>query len=305
MEDYYQVLQYLRETKVDREYIFEFRDANLLKYSGSTGVELDDNHISTHFYGIYLQNIEADDTLVIKLDKPRSFQDVNILDFILESPSINIDEDTLSVSLSNSPSGLPHKYELTPLSGQCDVDAGTQNSVKYIAFDETNTSPYKKNRVLSDIQSVIITFNKPIPELYITDAVFRRKNFHITLEELDYNIKSGKDYIAMQLYVANPDSIPPVLDYLCYKAAAAYAWLTWWEDEGKSMNDGTVNGENYAARLFEQIDGSIEKYIEANPITLADDINTNLIGYSWMQDVVRRPYYSRRRHSKGCGRRVW
>lgn len=283
MSDYYEVLQYLRETKVDREYPYEFKSTTALTFSGATAPELSTEHISNHDSSIHLSNVKSGDILLIKLDKPKSYQEVNTFEININSATAFTIAD-IDVSLSDSPIGVPKKLTLTPKIEGADYPANEVNNLLYKVDDRT-TKIEKKNRNVPAIQSVILTFDKDLGDVYISETVFRTRNFHITLESLDYNIRAGQDYVRMQLYLADVADIPPVLEYLNFKAAAAYSWLIWWEDEGKAMNDGTVNGENYAARLFGQIDAAIDKYVKANPTVLADEINLNMIGWTGYEGV--------------------
>lgn len=282
MSNYYEVLQYLRETKVDREYPYEFDNTNSLTYSGTTPLELTNEHISNHNSSIHLSNVKSGDTLLIKLDKPKSYQEVNTFEVNLYSTSEATIND-IEIILSDSPIGVSKKLTLTPDEGM-EYSKENINNLIYNVDDRTS-KVQKKNREVAAIQSIILTFKKDLGDVYISETVFRTKNFHYTLENLDYNIRAGQDYVRMQLYLANVTDIPDVLTYLNFKAAAAYSWLIWWEDEGKAMNDGTVNGENYAARLFGQIDAAIEKYVKANPTVLADEINLNMIGWTGYENV--------------------
>lgn len=280
MSDYYEVLQYLRETKVDREYPYEYKE--LTNLESNNALELSTEHISNHDSSIHLTNVQNDDTLLIKLDKPRSYQEINTFELNIYTNSAFNSSD-IQVSLSDSPIGIPVKITLQPVTEE---NFSTQTIVNIeFQVDDRTTKILKKNRRVPAIQSILITFKKSLGDVYISETVFRTTNCHITLESLDYNIRAGENYVETQLYLADRTDIPTTLTYLNYKAAAAYAWLTWWEDEGKAMNDGTVNGENYAARLFEQINSAIAKYIEAHPITLSDEINTDVIGWSEYEKV--------------------
>lgn len=44
-------------------------------------------------------------------------------------------------------------------------------------------------------------------------------------------------------------------------AAGAYAWLTRWEYEAKPMKEPKSESNNYADRLFAQVDDAITKYL--------------------------------------------
>ena len=44
-------------------------------------------------------------------------------------------------------------------------------------------------------------------------------------------------------------------------AAGAYAWLTRWEYEAKPMKEPKSESNNYADRLFTQVNDAIEKYL--------------------------------------------
>jgi hypothetical protein len=44
-------------------------------------------------------------------------------------------------------------------------------------------------------------------------------------------------------------------------AGGAYAWLTRWEYEAKPMKEPKSESNNYADRLFTQVDDAITKYL--------------------------------------------
>ena len=55
--------------------------------------------------------------------------------------------------------------------------------------------------------------------------------------------------------------IPKLLKQYIYMAAGAYAWLTRWEYEAKPMKEPKSESNNYADRLFTQVDDAIKKYL--------------------------------------------
>ena len=55
--------------------------------------------------------------------------------------------------------------------------------------------------------------------------------------------------------------IPDLLQQYAYMAGGAYAWLTRWEYEAKPMKEPKSESNNYADRLFTQVNDAIEKYL--------------------------------------------
>lgn len=62
MEDYYKVLQWLRETHIDRQYPYEFDETDNIEHSED--VELVEDHHSDFDNSLHIQNIQADSRFV-------------------------------------------------------------------------------------------------------------------------------------------------------------------------------------------------------------------------------------------------
>ena len=75
MEDYYKVLQWLRETHIDRQYPYEFDETDNIEHSED--VELVEDHHSDFDNSLHIQNIQADSKVRIHLPRVRDYNDID------------------------------------------------------------------------------------------------------------------------------------------------------------------------------------------------------------------------------------
>lgn len=279
MEDYYKVLQYLRETHIDRQYPYEFTSTDYIL--NNSDCELVGEHNSDFDNSLKITDISNGDRLTIQLPSQRDYVDIDFFEILFYSED-TITTDDITIGLSNLRNGVVNQVELT----KADIydDGSFINENGYYLFKyrirNTNTKMQKKNRKIGNVASVNIEFNTDVSEFYLSNIVARVDQFTITLEDLDEQIIMGKNYVANQLLVESFDDIPPQLEFLCWKGAGAYSWLIWWENEGKTMDDGTKQGRNYATRLLEEIDKFIENYkTMTEEEDLSDKVNMKLVGF--------------------------
>jgi len=282
MEDYYKVMQYLREMFVDRQYPYEFEDEELLSSDSSTS--LIDSSYGDFEKSLELDDVSSGDTLRITLPKPRDFTDCTTFEISFYCET-EINPSNIVIGFSNKKKGFINQVELD--------EANIINDETYINEDghylfkynlkDTNTKMNKKDRRLSHTESIKLIFGQDIPNLVLYDIVLRTANNHLTLEDLDETILMGTYYIQNQLLLEDPKDIPSPLQHLNYKSAGAYTWLIWWENEAKTMDDATKEGRNYATRLFDQIDLFLDKWLEAHPTGNVDP-NLKLLGFTTYQD---------------------
>ena len=140
----------------------------------------------------------------------------------------------------------------------------------------------KKNRWISSVFCINLEFSTQVDDFYLCNLVARTDQFNITLEDLDEQIVIGKNYIMNKLRAYSWNEIPPQLEHLCYKSASAFSWLIQWENQGKTMGDGTQLSRNYADRLFAQIDAFIENYMVSKGY---GDPNLKLLGWTQFCNV--------------------
>lgn len=281
MEDYYKVLQWLRETHIDRQYPYEFDETDNIEHSEN--VELVEEHHSDFDKSLHIQNIQADSKVRIHLPRVRDYNDIDYFEILFYSAE-TITPSDLTIGFSNTRSGVVNQVELKAddISHEDTViNEDGYHQFRYLVR-KANTSMQKKNRWISSVFCINLEFSKQVADFYLCNLVARTDQFNITLEDLDEQIIIGKNYIMNKLRAYSWDEIPPQLEHLCYKSASAFSWLIQWENQGKTMGDGTQLSRNYADRLLAQIDAFIENYMASNGY---GDPNLRLLGWTQFCNV--------------------
>lgn len=281
MEDYYKVLQWLRETHIDRQYPYEFDETDNIEHSEN--VELVDDYHSDFDKSLHIQNIQADSKVRIHLPRVRDYNDIDYFEILFYSKE-TITPSDLTIGFSNTRSGVVNQVELKAddISHEDTViNEDGYHQFRYLVR-KANTSMQKKNRWISSVFCINLEFSKQVTDFYLCNLVARTDQFNITLEDLDEQIIIGKNYIMNKLRAYSWDEIPPQLEHLCYKSASAFSWLIQWENQGKTMGDGTQLSRNYADRLLAQIDAFIENYMASNGY---GDPNLKLLGWTQFCNV--------------------
>jgi len=281
MEDYYKVLQWLRETHIDRQYPYEFDETDNIEHSEE--VELVEDHHSDFDNSLHIQNIQADSKVRIHLPRVRDYNDIDYFEILFYSEE-TITPSDLTIGFSNTRSGVVNQVELKAddISHEDTViNEDGYHQFRYLVR-KANTSMQKKNRWISSVFCINLEFSKQVDDFYLCNLVARTDQFNITLEDLDEQIVIGKNYIMNKLRAYSWDEIPPQLEHLCYKSASAFSWLIQWENQGKTMGDGTQLSRNYADRLLAQIDAFIENYMASNGY---GDPNLKLLGWTQFCNV--------------------
>lgn len=281
MEDYYKVLQWLRETHIDRQYPYEFDVTDNIEHSED--VELVEDHHSDFDNSLHIQNIQADSKVRIHLPRVRDYNDIDYFEILFYSNE-KITPSDITIGFSNTRSGVVNQVELKAddISHEDTViNEDGYHQFRYLVR-KANTSMQKKNRWISSVFCINLEFSKAIDDFYLCNLVARTDQFNITLEDLDEQIVIGKNYIMNKLRAYSWDEIPPQLEHLCYKSASAFSWLIQWENQGKTMGDGTQLSRNYADRLLAQIDAFIENYMASNGY---GDPNLKLLGWTQFCNV--------------------
>ena len=281
MEDYYKVLQWLRETHIDRQYPYEFDETDNIEHSED--VELVEEHHSDFDKSLHIQNIQADSKVRIHLPRVRDYNDIDYFEILFYSAE-TITPSDLTIGFSNTRSGVVNQVELKAddISHEDTViNEDGYHQFRYLVR-KANTSMQKKNRWISSVFCINLEFSKQVDDFYLCNLVARTDQFNITLEDLDEQIVIGKNYIMNKLRAYSWNEIPPQLEHLCYKSASAFSWLIQWENQGKTMGDGTQLSRNYADRLLAQIDAFIENYMASNGY---GDPNLKLLGWTQFCNV--------------------
>lgn len=281
MEDYYKVLQWLRETHIDRQYPYEFDVTDNIEHSED--VELVEDYHSDFDNSLHIQNIQADSKVRIHLPRVRDYNDIDYFEILFYSNE-TITPSDITIGFSNTRSGVVNQVELKAddISQEDTViNEDGYHQFRYLVR-KANTSMQKKNRWISSVFCINLEFSKAIDDFYLCNLVARTDQFNITLEDLDEQIVIGKNYIMNKLRAYSWEEIPPQLEHLCYKSASAFSWLIRWENQGKTMGDGTQLSRNYADRLLAQIDAFIENYMASNGY---GDPNLKLLGWTQFCNV--------------------
>ena len=281
MEDYYKVLQWLRETHIDRQYPYEFDETDNIEHSED--VELVEDHHSDFDNSLHIQNIQADSKVRIHLPRVRDYNDIDYFEILFYSNE-TITPSDITIGFSNTRSGVVNQVELKKddISHEDTViNEDGYHQFRYLVR-KANTSMQKKNRWISSVFCINLEFSKAIDDFYLCNLVARTDQFNITLEDLDEQIVIGKNYIMNKLRAYSWEEIPPQLEHLCYKSASAFSWLIQWENQAKTMGDGTQLSRNYADRLLAQIDAFIENYMASNGY---GDPNLKLLGWTQFCNV--------------------
>ena len=281
MEDYYKVLQWLRETHIDRQYPYEFDVTDNIEHSED--VELVEDYHSDFDNSLHIQNIQADSKVRIHLPRVRDYNDIDYFEILFYSNETIAPSD-ITIGFSNTRSGVVNQVELKAddISHKDTViNEDGYHQFRYLVR-KANTSMQKKNRWISSVFCINLEFSKAIDDFYLCNLVARTDQFNITLEDLDEQIVIGKNYIMNKLRAYSWEEIPPQLEHLCYKSASAFSWLIQWENQGKTMGDGTQLSRNYADRLLAQIDAFIENYMASNGY---GDPNLKLLGWTQFCNV--------------------
>ena len=281
MEDYYKVLQWLRETHIDRQYPYEFDETDNIEHSEN--VELVEEHHSDFDKSLHIQNIQADSKVRIHLPRVRDYNDIDYFEILFYSAE-TITPSDLTIGFSNTRSGVVNQVELKAedISHEDTViNEDGYHQFRYLVR-KANTSMQKKNRWISSVFCINLEFSKQVDDFYLCNLVARTDQFNITLEDLDEQIVIGKNYIMNKLRAYSWNEIPPQLEHLCYKSASAFSELLQWENQGKTMGDGTQLSRNYADRLLAQIDAFIENYMASKGYC---DPNLRLLGWTQFCNV--------------------
>lgn len=284
MTKFYEVLHYLHSINVDRQYPYDFLESEDYVVVG-TGV-----------YPTCYANYEGVDIVEMYVDLPSG---VDVSDFKL----------TFSPLLDGNASLL----SLNPLPIE-----EVNNDITVLQFRLDNNATMTDNsKLLTGIKSIKVDFNGET--VTILDIVFKSRDYTYTIEDLEKALIDGENYVLRRLNNMKNEKeqikeIPQSLQKYVYMGAGAYAWLTRWEYESKPMKEPKSESNNYADRLFGQIDSAIEYYlsnIENNRYEEYIDMNfleTNKVGWGshygyWRcqnHSNIRNHKYTHRKKKRIC-----
>lgn len=248
MENYYEILHYLPTSRIDRQYPYNFKSP--ITIDGSSKV---------------FRTVHSD------------YNGIDIVEAYVIFEESDVDVTDISLKFSPFDDGNGTLLSLKAMDTPLDEDGAT--TIQFIT--DTNAQLKDMSRLLTGVQSIKIDFGENIVNPTIVDIVFRSRDYKYTLNDLEKAYKDGNNYVIRRLNELSNisenkiDTVPyPLLQYV-YMAGGAYAWLTQWEFEAKPMKEPKSESNNYADRLFGQIDSALEKYLS----TIENDPNKEYLHY--------------------------
>lgn len=233
MSDYYKVLEYISEASIDRQEPVIFKNPFFVE-----GDSIVFNTIYPEFNGSDKVDVFVNCHNV----------DVDVSDICLEfSQLINGNASVLSLNVDNT--NISQNSE-DILSFTIDED--------YIATDNS--------RKLTGIKSIKLDFGKDVTGVEVFNLVIKTNDYTYTVSDINTACINGEAHVLRCLNdMANEKKgykeIPSLLKQYVYMAAGAYAWLIRWENEAKAMKEPKSESNNYADRLFGQVESAIERYL--------------------------------------------
>ena len=237
MTEYYEVLHYLHTIMVDRQYPYDFKE-----------VDEEGNPI----------NYVVDGSAVYPTVW-RNYEGVDIVEMYVKLAS-GVDVNNIKFNFSPLDDGNATLLSLNPIDVTIEEDA-----ITVLQFNvDNNATMTDKSKLLTGIKSIKVDFDGNQAE--IIDIVFKSRDYTYTLEDLEQSLRDGENYVLRRLNNRKNEldeikEIPSLLQKYVYMGAGAYAWLTRWEYESKPMKEPKSESNNYADRLFGQIDSAIENYL--------------------------------------------
>ena len=233
MKDYYKVLKYLYNSRVDRQ----------------QPVDLD-NSVFVEGNNIVIPTIHKD------------FDGIDTVQLFLNCHGVDVDITSLSLGFSPLINGNVKILSLN--SSANELDTSNDTMVQFLV--DANYNATDKSRKLTGIESITIDFGKDATGVEIQNIYMRSIDYTYTLDDLQTALENGEAYVLRRLNEMEQEKqgfkhIPKLLKQYIYMAGGAYAWLTRWEYEAKPMKEPKSESNNYADRLFAQVDDAITKYL--------------------------------------------
>lgn len=233
MTDVYKVLRYLPNSRVDRQMPVDFEEPLIVKGNS-----------------IVMPTIHGD------------FNGTDILQLFLNCHDVDV--DVKEIILGFSPLLNGNAPVLTLNSIDKDLDTSTDTMIQF-GIDE-NYNATDKSRLLTGIESITLDFNTDATGVEVKNIYLKSIDYTYTIDDLKQSLENGEAYVLRRLNDFKQETkgfkkIPKLLKQYVYMAAGAYAWLTRWEYEAKPMKEPKSESNNYADRLFTQVDDAITKYL--------------------------------------------
>lgn len=234
MEDFYKVLSYLPKSRVDRQEPLNLKSKSVVRNRRA----------------LILPTIHQD------------FNGTDTIELYINCNGSHIDVSALSVSFSPLSNG--NAPVLTVNANETEIDYDSETIVTFTLDD--NATARDLSRRLTGIESIKFDFGEEVNNIDILNFVMKSKDFTYTIADLKTACENGQAYVLRRLNNMQNEkeeikSIPELLKQYVYMAGGAYAWLTRWEYEAKPMKEPKSESNNYADRLFTQVDDAIKKYL--------------------------------------------
>ena len=233
MKDFYKVLEYLPKARVDRQEPILFEEETLV----------------------------SGDSIVLPLIYAE-FEGTDYVQVFINCHGVNVDVSKISLSFSPLLNGNVSVLSLNATNTNISLDS---DDILLFEIDRNNTA-YDRSRKLTGMESVKLSFGEDVTGVEITNLIIKSTDYTYTLSDIAKACENGEAYVLRCLNNMTNEKegireIPELLQQYVYMAGGAYAWLTRWEYEAKPMKEPKSESNNYADRLFAQVDGAIVKYL--------------------------------------------
>ena len=233
MKDYYKVLEYLYSSRVDRQIPVDF--TNSIFVDGNT---------------LVMPTIHTD------------FDGIDSIQLFLNCHGVDVDVTTLLLGFSPLLNGNAKVVSVNSIDTEIDI---SNDTMVQFSVDE-NYNATDLSRELTGIESITLDFQQDATGVEIQNIYMRSIDYTYTLANLHTALENGEAYVLRRLNEKTQElkgykHIPKLLKQYIYMAGGAYAWLTRWEYEAKPMKEPKSESNNYADRLFAQVDDAITKYL--------------------------------------------
>ena len=210
----------------------------------------------------FFECIEVEGSSVVIATNHEDFDGIDYVQVYVNCQGVDVDVSTVSLSFSPLVNGNASLISLNCV----DTEIDTVNDTAMTFIVDRNNTPRDKSRYLTGIESLKLDFGSDVTGVKILKIVVRSKDYTYTKNDIEQAIINGEDYVLRRLNnmsneKRNIKEIPDLLKEYKYMAAGAYAWLTRWENEAKPMKEPKSESNNYADRLFGQVDSGIENYL--------------------------------------------
>ena len=233
MSDYYKVLEYISEASIDRQEPIIFEES------------------------VFLEG----ESVVLKTIYPE-FNGSDKVDVFVNCHGVDVDVSNVSLEFSPLLNGNASVLSLNAEDNNLSLDM--EDIISFI-IDEDYVAT-DNSRELTGIESIKINFGTDATGVEIINLIIKTNDYTYTVSDINNACINGEAYVLRSLNdMANEKNgfkeIPEHLKSYIYMAAGAYAWLIRWENEAKAMKEPKSESNNYADRLFGQVDSAIERYL--------------------------------------------